>query len=109
MDVVLEVADTYLFDRLYAAALPLQSSLGGFDPISTLTASLKGANATYNLPGAGLEGALRSSWKWGPASQFFSVQPSEYAYLSQWDRDNFWRQMVSFYALSWYVSSRNVV
>ncbi|WPH02063.1 putative fatty acid hydroxylase [Acrodontium crateriforme] len=101
MDVVLEVFDTYLFDRIYAAAFPLQSSLGGFDPISTITASLKGANATWNSSGATVDGALRSSWTWEPASQYFSVQPSEYAYLSRWDRDDVWRQTLSLYAMTW--------
>lgn len=103
MDVVLEIADTYLFDRLYANLLPIHPSVSAFDPISTTAASLKGHsnNASWNTA-AGVVGEFaRSGWQFAPASQYFSAQPSEYAYMSRWDRDNFWRQLVSLYALTW--------
>ncbi|KAF1822625.1 ERG3, C-5 sterol desaturase [Dissoconium aciculare CBS 342.82] len=86
MDVVLEFADTYVFDRIYANLLPLHTSSASFDPISTITASFK--NET--LP-------IRSTWQWEPASQFMSAEPSEYAYLSQWDRDNVLRQSITLF------------
>lgn len=106
MDVVLEVFDTFLFDRMYATLLPLQSTPSPSDPISTLTASgLKGsnANATWNSAVGAAQSAL-SSWQFQPASQYFSVQPSEYAYLSQWDRDNLYRQCVTLYIVTAYVA-----
>ena len=43
----------------------------------------------------------RSSWLFQPASQYLSVQPSEYAYMSRWDRDNIFRQSLSFWVLVW--------
>lgn len=109
MDVVLEFADTYIFDQIYANVLPLQTSSASFDPISTITASFKNSvrdigsnlvNATFAAAtAAGNSDSLpiRSTWQWEPASQFLSAQPSEYAYLSQWDRDNVFRQSISLF------------
>lgn len=105
MDIILEIADTLFLDRIYSAALPLHPSVSSFDPVSTLTASLKGFD-TYNSTGYGsLEGAggerVRSGWTYEPATQYLPIQPSEYAYMSRWDRDNIWRQAVSLYAITW--------
>lgn len=101
MDVILEVFDTLLFDRLYAAALPISSTAAPFDPISTISASLKGyaGNATSSLADGG--SFARSAWQYQPASQSFGLQPSEYAYMSQWDRDNIYRQSLSLYLVTW--------
>ena len=72
-----------------------------FDPISTIAASLKTSvdNATY-LPGAADGGLIRSNWQYEPATSLLPLQPSEYAYMSQWDRDNVWRQAISLYVLT---------
>jgi len=107
MDVILEVADSFIFDRLYASILPIQTALP-FDPISTLTAGFKGFdNDTYSqqLAASGIEYAV-SAWQYKPSSEYFSVQPSEYAFMSRWDRDNMYRQFVSLYLMTWYVASR---
>lgn len=105
MDVVLELADTFLFDQLYAKVLPISPSITSFDPISTISASWKGyneANATWDGYSSGVGGGLaRSSWQFQPASGYLSVQPGEAAYMSRWDRDNIWRQFVSLYILTW--------
>lgn len=101
MDVVLEAFDTFLFDRLYANALPIGPSHSTFDPVSTLAASLKGfaSNETYGLsPEVPLS---RSGWQWEPSNSYFSLQPSEFAYLSRWDRDNIFRQALSLYTITW--------
>lgn len=106
MDVVLELFDTYVFDRLYATVLPIRSSVSSFNPISTISASFKGydANATFDPSVILADGNLaRSGWQFEPASQFFSFQPSEYAWQSRWDRDNIYRQAVSFYLITWSV------
>jgi lathosterol oxidase len=110
MDVVLEFADSYIFDRIYAHVLPLQTSSASFDPISTITASFKNSvrDAGVNLANATLAAAtaaagtadslpIRSTWEWEPASKFLSAEPSEYAYLSQWDRDNICRQSITLF------------
>lgn len=110
MDVVLEVFDTFLFDRLYANVLPISSAARALDPISTLSASFKAAtnnaasvvdsnNATWSVGPAGAHPS--NGWQWSPASQYFSVEPSEYAYMSQLPRDNFYRQLISLYLLTW--------
>ncbi|SMR59592.1 unnamed protein product [Zymoseptoria tritici ST99CH_3D1] len=105
MDVVLEVFDTYLFDRVYATLLPISQSIT-FDPVSTLAASLKtfaNHNATFaqHQQQQQQEYLLtRSSWQYTPTTDSFSLEPSEYAYLSRWDRDNLFRQFVSFFIIS---------
>lgn len=101
MDVVLEVADTFLFDRMYANLLPIQSAFSAFDPISTLTAGLKSLDNSTTFSDATQAEVAQSSWQFQPASQYLSVQPSEYAWMSRWDRDNVWRQTVSLYILTW--------
>jgi len=105
MDVVLEVFDTLLFDRLYANVLPISPAVSAFDPISTISASLKSydVNATYDRLSLAEGSFARSGWQWQPASQYFSMQPSEHAYMSTWDRDNMYRQFVSLYLITWYV------
>ena len=102
MDFVLEVFDTVMFDRMYANLLPIQSAFSAFDPISTISAGLKDFenSTTFDSASQGAD-VMRSSWQFEPASQYFSVQPSEYAYLSRWDRNNIWRQTVSLYILTW--------
>jgi len=103
MDFVLEVFDTVLFDRMYAALLPAQSSFSTFDPISTITAGLKSFdNSTTFGDATQAADIARSSWQFEPASQYASLQPSEYAWMSKWDRDNVWRQTVSLYILTWF-------
>jgi Delta7-sterol 5-desaturase len=108
MDVVLEIADTYIFDRVWATLLPLSSPAVNtiFDPISTLTASWTGyeVNQTFGTSegGAGV-GHGRSEWEYAPASKYFGVRPSEYAWMSAWSRDNAWRQFVTLYLVTMYV------
>jgi lathosterol oxidase len=103
MDVVLEILDTFFFDRLYANALPIHSQVSTFDPVSTIAASLKGfasnSNHTFTPPA---ESAFTSSaWQFTPATSYWSLQPSEYAYMSRWDRDNIYRQTLSLYFTTW--------
>ena len=105
MDFVLEVFDSVMFDRMYANILPRDSAFSALDPISTLTAGKGFDNSTtFDSATAGVD-VLRSTWQFEPASQYMSVQPSEYAYMSRWDRDNVWRQTISLYILTWYVGA----
>lgn len=101
MDVVLEVFDTFVFDRLYANFLPISPGISTFDPVATLAAGFKGhsTNETFGLsPGAPY---TQSAWQWEPSNSFFSLPPTEYAYMSRWDRDNIFRQFLSFYVITW--------
>lgn len=103
MDIVLEVADSFLFDPIYATILPAQSNGYAFDPLSTLATSLKGfadaPNATWSSIGE-VPSSI-AQWTYKPATESFSVAPSDYAYMSQWPRDNIYRQFVSLYLITW--------
>jgi len=83
MDIVLEVTDTFLGDRLFAWALPLR-------PIP------------YDYPqmGNGTD-QIYSSWQYTPATQYLYLEPSEAAYKSAWPRDNLYRQAISLYLITW--------
>ncbi|MCJ1227742.1 c-5 sterol desaturase [Toensbergia leucococca] len=87
MDIVLEVFDTFIFDRLYANFLP-----ANLPAISRYVA--KGATSTFSsmreLPTA-----------YHPATQFLQLEPSQYAYMSAFTRDNIWRQALSLYLITW--------
>lgn len=89
MDVVLEVFDTFLFDRLYATVLP--SSMVSYNR----TIGFKNVNPTLSsmreIP-TGLP---------APSNFLFQLEPSEYAYMSAWPRENLWRQGLSLYLITW--------
>lgn len=94
MDVILELADDYIFDRAYAYLLPSPSSLNTFDPSflpanASLLAS-SGAYASYPLPPAP-SSAISSS----------SLASSTFSYASQWPRDNMYRQAMSLFWIAW--------
>lgn len=88
MDIVLEVFDTFIFDRLYATILPTTATtlIGRNSP--------KYATSTFSSLRE-LPTAVHS------VSQFFQLRPSEYAYRSAWPRDNIWRQGLSLYLITW--------
>lgn len=85
MDIVLELTDTYLFDYMYAFLLPARP-------------------APYNFPDAVPANAtVFSTWQYKPATAFFSVEPSQAAYMSAWARDNIFRQSISLFLILWFV------
>ncbi|KAL8755843.1 MAG: hypothetical protein Q9199_003355 [Rusavskia elegans] len=88
MDIVLNVFDTFLFDRLYATALPRSSTAGASHKV------IKDATATFSSMRE-LPTAVRS------LNQFWNLEPSQYAVLSAWPRDNIWRQTLSLYLITW--------
>ncbi|PSS00922.1 hypothetical protein BD289DRAFT_360481 [Coniella lustricola] len=87
MDVVLEIADTFVGDYVYANLLPVRPSPYGLADGSS--------NAT-----AGDQ--VFSTWTYTPATDYFALEPSEYAYQSAWPRDNIWRQALSLYLIVWF-------
>ena len=89
MDIVLEVCDTFLFDRLYASVLP-GSALPS--PKSDIVNAI---TSTYS--------SLREqpTAHYSPSTQFMQLEPSKYAYMSAWPRDNIWRQGISLYLITW--------
>ncbi|KAF2226682.1 sterol delta 5,6-desaturase ERG3 [Elsinoe ampelina] len=94
MDIVLEVFETFIGDRIYASLLPLKQTQHTWSPLDLLSPL---PNATW----ASMEEQAIQNYKWEPASQFFSVEPSQYAYMSRLPRDNAWRQAISLYFITW--------
>lgn len=88
MDLVLEFFDRYLFDSLYATLLPAQAP--HFHPNGTFS-SIRESPTAYPV----------SKWEYQPASKIISFPPTENAYMSQWSRDDWKRQFVSFYIITW--------
>jgi len=87
MDVVLEIFDTFIFDRLYAKFLPAF-------PQSALQTNT--ANATF----ASIRQAP-TGYVYEPASQLLKLEPSDFAYMSMWSRNNIYRQATSLYLITW--------
>ena len=91
MDIVLEVFDTFLADRAFAAALPSTSP--------QLSSFLQTGSDSFNGTASGLGGAQGYVYK--PATQYFSLEPSKWAYMSSLPRDNIYRQAISLYFITW--------
>lgn len=91
MDIILELWDTFIGDRLYAAALPasLSSSI-------SLPGFANAANSTMALFGS------PEPFVYEQATQMIYLEPSKYAYLSAWPRNNVYRQFTSFFLITWY-------
>lgn len=81
MDIVLNVCDTLLFDRVYAWAAPLKN----YQPV--VDAATAGFNAT--------KGAL------DPVSEYFNLLPTEFATASILARDDWRRQFISLWLITW--------
>lgn len=94
MDIALEVWDTFIGDPLYATLLPLSlsssASFPGFTNAANSTLSFFGASQPFNYE---------------PATQLIYLEPSKYAYMSAWPRNNIYRQFLSFFLIVWYVAS----
>jgi len=80
MDVVNEFYDTIIGDHMYSLLYP--AFPGSYD--NSLT-----TNAT---------------WQYKPATKYFSIPPSQAAYMSAWPRDNIYRQMINLFLIAWLVS-----
>ncbi|EON65873.1 C-5 sterol desaturase [Coniosporium apollinis CBS 100218] len=95
MDVVVEVFDTFLFDRLYATLLP--ASYAQYPQYATPKTT---PNGTYSSMRE-VPTPYASTYQYRPASEYLSFQPGEYAYMSRWPRDNIFRQAVTLYLITW--------
>ena len=93
MDVVLEVFDTFLFDRLYASFLPKSSAVYGYT-------APKNASSTFTSMRE-LPTAIHAS-----STQFFHLAPSQYADMSAWPRDHVGRQTLTLYLITWSAGPR---
>lgn len=88
MDIVLEIFDTFLFDRLYAKYLPATSStILAHDAVNNATVAFS------SMPQAPI--------RFPAASRFLRLEPSAWAYMSSWTRDSVSRQTLSLYLIIW--------
>lgn len=90
MDIVLELCDTYILDKLYAFALPVQTA--PFIHIGHVNSTIHGDRET-------------KVWKYTPASSYISFIPKNAAYMSYWDRDNIFRQAISLFFITWFAGA----
>jgi Delta7-sterol 5-desaturase len=81
MDVILEIWDTYLGDYVFAHAHPAQSIAFNYFNVHNTTTS---------------------TWEYKPASSYIEFEPSRYAFMSAWDRDNIYRQAISLWTITVY-------
>lgn len=88
MDIILEVFDTFLFDRFWATIHPAS-------PLQYTENAVKDATTTFTSMRE-LPTAIHAS------TQFFQLEPSKFAYMSEWPRDNIWRQFLTLYLITWY-------
>ncbi|OCL05045.1 C-5 sterol desaturase [Glonium stellatum] len=93
MDIILEGFDTFVFDRLYATLLPAQFPNNGLSGAS--------GNATFSSIREVPTAYAKSTYQYHPASEYLSFQPTQYAYMSRWNRDDWWRQALSLYLITW--------
>lgn len=87
MDVVLEVFDQFVLDRLYSQLHP----------------AVLAPQLTYNGNATSYSFADKPMHVYQPSTQYFPIamQPSQYAYMSAWPRDNIYRQGLSLYMITW--------
>lgn len=91
MDVVLEVFDTFVFDPIYAAALPVTPK-SGFPSFQN--------NASFSGFPQQASTHLTNGWQYDPATKLLRMEPGASAYLSSWPRDNVYRQALSLYLIT---------
>ena len=96
MDIILELWDTFIGDRLYSYA-PSNRSLSSS---VSFPAFVNAANSSLALFGAA------EPFIYEPATQMIHLEPSKYAYLSAWPRNNMYRQFTSFFLITWYAPRR---
>lgn len=87
MDIILEVFDTFLFDRFWATVYPASSFKYTKNVVKDATSTF---SSMRELPTP-----IHSS------TQFFHLAPSQFAYMSEWPRDNVWRQFFTLYLIIW--------
>ncbi|KAF3769664.1 hypothetical protein M406DRAFT_343800 [Cryphonectria parasitica EP155] len=86
MDVVLEVLDTFGVDYIYATLYPAHPASYNFQ------------NPPANQS---IDQQVFSTWVYKPSTEYFSLEPSKYAYMSAWPRDNIFRQALSLFFIVW--------
>jgi lathosterol oxidase len=97
MDIVLEIVDTLILDRLYSAMFPASPSEYISQKFNNLTSS------TFSSVREGASPSPQYKYIFEPASQIINLEPTHWAYSSSLPRDNIYRQGVSLFLIVWYV------
>ena len=92
MDIVLEVIDTLFLDRFWVAVHP-SSSAGRLSSPNT---------DSYYVPTSTFSSMREAPTQLQPATKFFQLEPTQYAFMSEWPRDNPYRQGISLFFITWY-------
>ncbi|KAF2181166.1 C-5 sterol desaturas-like protein [Zopfia rhizophila CBS 207.26] len=87
MDIVLEFFDTFAFDAMWATLLPAKQ------PAYAPNATSSVRETPTALP--------PTTWQFVPASDYLSFTPRKYACMSQWPRDDWRRQLVTLFLITW--------
>ena len=95
MDIVLEVFDTFLFDRFWATVYPAATFRHDKNVVKATTSTF---SSMREMP-----------TPIQPATRFFQFAPSQFVHMSEWPRDNIWRQFLTLYMITWYVEYRSCV
>jgi hypothetical protein len=96
MDIILEIVDTLVLDRVYATLLPASTSQYLHHKVSNAVTS------TFSSIREGATPAPQYTYIYEPASKILSLTPTEWAFRSAWPRDNIYRQGISLFAIVWY-------
>ncbi|GMG40487.1 unnamed protein product [Ambrosiozyma monospora] len=103
MDIVLEVLDTFLFDKAYATILPksLESQLPDFKPATdffekTFQNTFENNNSTSTLVNA-LKPAAKKVY--GLTAEYYFFEESPFAHASLLSRSNIIRQIISLFTV----------
>ena len=104
MDIILEILDTLLLDRVYATLWPASTASVSYQIIRQAAADAAAAgrmvNATFS---SRQELPTGISYEYHPSSQYVQLRPSEWAYMSAWPRDHIFRQLLSVMSIGWCV------
>lgn len=99
MDIVLEIFDTFIADYCYAFVLPASKPSAAFQSVK------HAATSTFSSLREGATPITGNGYSWQPATSYYSLEPSQYAYMSAWPRDNGYRQLLSLYLITWFVTA----
>ena len=95
MDIVLEIVDTLVLDRVYATLFPASPSQAVYHELKNAT------TPTFSSMREGATPTHQYKYIFQPASRILSLDPTEWAYRSSLPRDDIFRQGISLFAIVW--------
>jgi lathosterol oxidase len=98
MDVVLELFDTFLFDRIYATLVPAAASAAAGVSFDAHSVGVNDSLAAFGRQ------VVSTGYHFRPATTLYTLEPTKWAYLSAWPRDYIVRQAITLYLITWWVA-----